>query len=247
MKILIVTVAGISSRFSESLGKTCLKCLYYENIFEESLLYRMLHQNDNFDFYVIVGGFQYEKLERAIQEHFAAYKEKLILLKNSHYMDYGSGYSLYLALKHIKDWEFQEVLFAEGDLYIDSESFQKIYESSANVITRNQEEIWASKAVAYYFDLEEHIHYIYDTAHGALEIPESFLGIFNSGQIWKFIDAEHLRKTFSSSTEKEWQGTNLVFIQNYFGVLSRNDYEIILCNEWINCNTLSDYKKIPAI
>ena len=72
MKILIVTIAGISSRFSESLGYDCLKCLYYENSFEESLLYRMLHQNEHFDLYVLVGGFQYEKLEAAVKKHIYA-------------------------------------------------------------------------------------------------------------------------------------------------------------------------------
>ena len=31
VKALIVTVAGMSSRFSESLGRECLKCIYYPN------------------------------------------------------------------------------------------------------------------------------------------------------------------------------------------------------------------------
>ena len=60
MRVLIVTVAGSSGRFSESLGYPCLKCLYHENGIKESLLYQMLHQDGDFDCYVVVGGFQYE-------------------------------------------------------------------------------------------------------------------------------------------------------------------------------------------
>lgn len=30
MRILLVTVAGLSSRFSQSVGYPCLKCLYHE-------------------------------------------------------------------------------------------------------------------------------------------------------------------------------------------------------------------------
>ncbi|MDE6913302.1 MAG: hypothetical protein K2P35_06360, partial [Lachnospiraceae bacterium] len=95
MKILIVTVAGMSSRFSQSLGHSCLKCLYYENHIEDSLLYTMLHQDRTFDYYVIVGGFMYDDLKAAIEEEFKEFGDKILLVKNEHYADYGSGYSLY--------------------------------------------------------------------------------------------------------------------------------------------------------
>lgn len=244
MKILIVTVAGLSSRFSESLGHACLKCLYHENEIEESLLYRMLHQDGDFDYYIVVGGFRYEDLEAAVEQDFQDLRDKILLVQNQHYADYGSGYSLYLGLKKLLEMDFEEAVFAEGDLYVDRKCFRRIFDSPSNVITCGREEILASKAVAYYFDQNYGIHYIYDTAHGSLEIKEPFLGIFNSGQIWKLADAEHLRKSFESIREKEWQGTNLIFIQRYFETLQRDEYEIITFNQWINCNTVSDYRRI---
>ena len=70
LKILVITVAGMSSRFSESLGYPCLKCLYHEEGIEASLLYRILHQNTKFDRYVIVGGFMYEELEKTVSHYF---------------------------------------------------------------------------------------------------------------------------------------------------------------------------------
>ncbi|MCI8464449.1 MAG: licC domain protein [Lachnospiraceae bacterium] len=244
MKILIVTVAGLSSRFRESLGRPCLKCLYQEGGTEKSLLYRMLHQDGTFDFYVIVGGFQYEELKKTIARDFQEFGDKILLVRNEHYADYGSGYSLYLGLKRILDMDLEEVIFAEGDLYVDRESFRKIYDSRANVITCNREAILADQSVAFYFDQAERVHYLYDTGHSTLEIPEPFLGIFNSGQIWKFSDADHLRQAFFRIREKDWQGTNLVLVQEYFGSLERKDYEIVCLNEWVNCNTVSDYRKI---
>lgn len=245
-KILIITVAGLSSRFSESLGYPCLKCLYHENGIEESLLYRMLHLTEHFDYYIVVGGFMYDELESVLENYFKELRSKILLIRNEHYADYGSGYSLYLALEKIQRMDHGEVVFAEGDLYVDAESFRRICDSSANVITCSREEILASKAVAYYFDCSHRIHYIYDTAHGALEIREPFLGIFNSGQIWKFADMEHLRQTFGTISEQDWHGTNLVFIQKYFGELARESYEIVTFEQWINCNTVSDFRRIAG-
>ncbi len=243
MKILIVTVAGLSSRFSESLGRPCLKCLYHENSIEESLLYQMLHQDGAFDYYVIVGGFMYDELKAVIAKDFKEFGDKIILIENEHFADYGSGYSLYLALQNILDKNFDDVIFAEGDLFVDRESFRKIFDCTGNVVTCNTEPILASKAVAFYFDKDYMIHYLYDTSHNILEINEPFQGIFNSGQIWKFADAGRLRNAVSSISKEKWQGTNLVLIQEYFGKLPKDEYDIVTFKEWVNCNTVSDYKK----
>ena len=239
MKILIVTVAGLSARFSQSLGYSCLKCLYYENRPEESLLHRMLCRDSGFDRLVIVGGFLYEELENALKRDFGEFQDKITLVKNDHYADYGSGYSLYLALDKIKDMDFSEAVFAEGDLYVDRDSFRKVCSSPRNVITCSQEPILANKAVAFYFDSGYGIH-------SALEIREPFLGIFNSGQIWKFADPGRLRRITESAGEREKRGTNLELIQRYFGDLSREQYEIVTFKQWINCNTVSDYRMIEA-
>lgn len=245
MKILIITVAGMASRFSESIGYPCLKCLYTEGRIEESLLYIMLNQNRKFDYYVIVGGFMYGELVAAIKENFNEFGEKIILVKNEHYADFGSGYSLYLAFKKITDMniDFDEIVFAEGDLYVDNGSFMHVCENTKNVVTCNTEAILSEKAVAFYFDKDYKIHYIYDTRHSTLEIKEPFRGIFNSGQIWKFADAKHLKQVICSMVETDWEKTNLVLIQNYFGSLAMGEYDMVTFKEWVNCNTVSDYRK----
>ncbi|MEY8392180.1 licC domain protein [Lachnospiraceae bacterium] len=243
MKVLIITAAGVSSRFSESVGYPCLKCLYHENGIEESLLYRMLHLDGGFDRYVVVGGFQYEKLKAAIEDEFQDFRGRLLLVENEHYADYGSGYSLYLGLAAIMGMDVTEVVFAEGDLFVDREGFCRVCDAQKDVVTCNTEAILAEKAVAFYFDKDCGIHYIYDTAHSVFEIKEPFRGIFNSGQVWKFADAKRLRETVRAIPKEDWQKTNLVLIQKYFGNLGKGEYEVVAFQDWVNCNTISDYRK----
>ena len=107
MKILILTVAGMSTRFSESIGEPCLKCVFYRNNIKESLLYRMLHQNVAFDKYVIVGGYMFEQLKITLEKDFTEFQDKIILVRNERYSDFGSGYSLFLGLRAVIDLDFQ--------------------------------------------------------------------------------------------------------------------------------------------
>ncbi len=244
MKVLIITAAGLSGRFSRSVGHPCLKCIYSQDGIQQSLLYQMINQDGEFDYYVVVGGFLYEELKAAAEEISRKLKKKLILVKNDHYEDYGSGYSLYLGLSQIRNMDFDQAVFAEGDLYVDRNSFRKLYDCPGNAVTCSQEAILASKAVAFYFDQNRRIHYIYDTDHQILEVREPFTGIFNSGQIWKFADRLRVRQVMDKISEKAWQGTNLVFIQEYFGGLEKDQYDMVTFRKWINCNTLSDYKSI---
>lgn len=244
MKILIVTVAGMSTRFSQSLGRECVKCLYYKRGFSESLLYRLLHQPVTFDKYIIVGGYRYEELQAAVRREFPAYAEKIVLVNNKSYQTYGSGYSLFCGLMEAMKFPFSEVVFAEGDLYVDAPSFAAVCGCGTDVITCNRDPITADRSVAFYFDLQGKVHYIYDTGHSALEIDEPFLEIRNSGQIWKFANAERLRETVRSMPEESWQATNLVLIQRYFGGMKREQYSVLPFEKWINCNTVEDFDRI---
>lgn len=243
LKVLLVTVAGTSSRFSRSLGKSCLKCIYYSMDITESLLYQMLHQDVMFDRYIIVGGFMYERLETVIEQAFSEFRDRIILVKNRKYAEYGSGYSLYKGLQEVMKLDFREVVFAEGDLFVDKESFQKISRATKDVITCSKEAILAEKAVAFYFDKDYGINYVYDTSHNMLEIKEPFRGIFHSGQIWKFVQPDHLRSIYAGMQEEEWRGTNLIFVQKYFRTLTQKEYDIIQFERWINCNTILDFEK----
>ncbi len=244
---MIITVAGVASRFSQSIGRPCLKCLYYKNDIRESLLYHILCQNREIDKYVIVGGFQFEELERSIRLYFQEFRDRIMLVRNEMYEAYGSGYSLYLGLDAIKDLMYDELVFAEGDLWVDDESFQRVWETHGNVITCNNEAILASKSVAFYYDREYRIHYIFDTTHSLLEIREPFQGIFNSGQIWKFFRRDCVLRAMSELTQEEWQETNLGFIQRYFGCLGREEYQIVNLQKWINCNTKEDFDKVEKL
>ena len=52
-----------------------------------------------------------------------------------------------------------------------------------------------------------------------------------------------MREITVSAGERELKGTNLELIQRYFGDLHKDEYNIVTFETWINCNTVSDYKK----
>ncbi len=244
-RVLLVTVAGMATRFSRSVGRECVKCLYHRGDFSTCLLARLLRQLVPFDRYILVGGYRFGELEETVRREFPDLADRLTLVDNLSYERYGSGWSLYCGLLEACKGAFDELVFAEGDLYLDTPSFSIVCECPADVMTYNREPITADKAVAFYLDLRGHVHYLYDTDHGALRVDEPFTEIRNSGQVWKFADPGRLRALVRETPERDWQGTNLTFVGRYFGGRDRESYRMLPFESWINCNTVSDFDRIP--
>lgn len=243
----IITVAGTSTRFRKSIGKDCLKCIYSEKEKQDTLLMRQLSMCKTFDTIIIVGGYKFSELEAFVNMYLNEYPGKIILVQNEHYEDYGSGYSLILGIQKAEKLGVKTIVFLEGDLFFDSNTFKLIVENKNNIVTVNNDPIEAKKAVAFYINEDGKINYIYDTAHSALSINEPFLGIYNSGQVWKFSDAAKLYELTSGLNQKEIEGTNLILVQKYFGSLKQKEYQVVKFVDWINCNTVEDYRKAEEI
>lgn len=243
MKSLIITVAGMSSRFNKDTEEDVLKCLYYEGTPANSLLSIQVHKCfDLVDEIIVVGGYKYDDLEIFIRQEMKDVNHKIKLVYNDHYCDYGSGYSLLKGIEVVSD-KADEIIFIEGDLFFDTESVKRIITSSKDVISVNNEPILSNKAVALYFDANNYPHYIYDTCHSCLEIKEPFTAIYNSGQMWKFNNPRRVCEICRFLTHEEEQGTNLVIIQKYFGILKLFELDIVRVVSWYNCNTISDYRE----
>lgn len=238
-RALIITVAGTSTRFNQSAGGEWLKCLYYEESNTNCLLYLIVSRAKNYDQIIIVGGYKYSNLVAYVE---SLHDKRIMLVYNEHFIDYGSGYSFYLGLKAV-DVDVDEITFVEGDLYYDTDSFQRMQQSDGSVLCVNHELILSSKAVVLYFDINHRPHYIYDTSHKALQIDEPFEAIYNSGQMWKFSDAELMRDVVAKLFDKEQQGTNLIIIQNYLNRY-QGELEIVPVETWYNCNTITDYRNV---
>jgi len=243
MKYLIITVAGTARRFNKDTKEETLKCLYYEGDYKKSLLWQLFQNCGEYDRYVIVGGYLYEKLQAFVANNMQEYADKIVLVYNEHYDDYGSGYSLYKGLEVVKPGA-ESVTFVEGDLYFDKEVFAHVYNSNRSVLTINHEPILSNKAVALYVSTDMHVHYIYDTNHKSLETKEPFVAIYNSAQMWKFADTGRLLDIVKGMTDAQKQSTNLVLIQLYFGPLSAEEYDVVDFATWFNCNTVADYKLV---
>ena len=243
MKILVITVAGSSTRFSKSIGKDCLKCIYAEGDAEDTLLFRLISMNDSYDRFVIVGGHKFDDLLNFVDASLGAYKDRISMVRNEKYAEYGSGYSLLLGLEEAMEYNPDEITFAEGDLALSKKDLDKILESENDVITYNLRTIRSDESVVFYFDSDNRPKYVYDTNHKLLSIKEPFRSIYNSGQVWKFRDMGKLKKIIDGMDENGWEDTNLIFINSYFSTMVYDDIELIPLTEWINCNTVSDYRR----
>lgn len=243
MKTLIITVAGTATRFNRDTAEPTLKCLYEIGGYKNTLLYQILDKARDYDDYVIVGGYLYDKLQDFIQDHLTEFRDKIKLVFNPEYETLGSGYSLIVGIQAASP-DSEEILFVEGDLYFDIGDFDKVKKSHKAVFTVNHELITAKRAVVVYVNTAGNLRYLYDTNHSYLQIPEPFLAVYNSGQVWKFTDMSKLSNVLNSLTPEQVKGTNLEIIQGYFGDLSTDEYEMVAFNTWHNCNTVKDYKTV---
>ena len=246
MKVLIVTVAGISSRFNRDTSRNVLKCLYYEDSPTHSLLYQIVCKARDFERVILVGGYLYDELVMYAEKYLSNLGPQIELVYSAHYKDYGSGYSLIKGVERVPEVA-DEIIFVEGDLYFDNESFSLVKKSLYDVITVNHEFITSEKAVALYVDEIDKVHYIYDTNHSLLSIPSPIKAIYNSGQIWKFTSLSKLNSVISLLSPKQIQGTNLEIIQAYFDNIPVSDLNFIALNTWFNCNTVADYQKVNSL
>jgi len=238
-RALIITVAGTSTRFNQSVGGEWLKCLYYEGSSTNCLLYQIINRAKDYDQIIIVGGYKYADLVAYVE---SLQDKRITMVYNEHFVDYGSGYSFYLGLKAVNT-NVKEITFVEGDLYYDTESFKKMQNADGSVLCVNHELILSNKAVVLYFDTNHRPHYIYDTSHKALQIDEPFEAIYNSGQMWKFSDSNLMRDVVAKLSDKEQQGTNLIIIQNYLNRY-QGELAIVPVETWYNCNTIIDYRNV---
>ncbi|MBQ8945536.1 MAG: hypothetical protein IJ058_01870 [Lachnospiraceae bacterium] len=250
MKIAVITIAGVSSRFNEGVPEEEKrhKIIYYEGNREDTLLYHLLEKCGSFDHIVLVGGNRYDEVQDYCDKLPGDMKTRIELVYNEHYADLASGYSLYVGLKAIfetyENDSIEEILFVEGDLDIDRDSFDTVVSCKSDVLTYNYEPIYSNKAVVLYRDGTGSYRYAFNSSHGLLRIDEPFSMILNSGQMWKFTDIEKLKVANDIFYSDNKSGTNLCIIQEYIDQQRDDDPRIIGLKRWTNCNTREDYRRI---
>lgn len=244
MKSAVITTAGISSRFNEGVPETekQLKAIYGGG--EQTLLFHLVQRCMFADRVIVVGGYKFDDLKKYLSGLRPEVRDKIVLVYNKHYKTLSSGYSLYIGLMEAFKYRSDEILFVEGDLDVDRNSFDNVIKSKKSVITYNCEPIYANKAVVLYKDGNDRYRYAFNSSHGMLKIEEPFSCILNSGQIWKFIDMEKLKMASDKFFSEEKDGTNLLIIQDYFDRVTEAD--LIGLKRWTNCNTRKDYEQIVS-
>jgi CTP:molybdopterin cytidylyltransferase MocA len=247
MRILIVTAAGSARRFNRDTNIETAKCIFYHDNPRHALLYQLCEKSKTCDKIIIVGGYKYTEVARFIESHMPFLSDKIEMVYNQNYETYGSAYSLVLGIEATEKMSPDEIIFAEGDLYFSAESFDKIIISKKEVVTINMLPICAERSVVFYENTDHRFKYLYDTKHSELYIEEPFAAIYNSAQIWKFIDAEKLFLVTKNLSEKQRSGTNLEIINAYFSKKPAEEIEIVVMHDWVNCNTIRDYYDVIKI
>lgn len=246
MKSLIITAAGLSSRFCRSLGREELKSIYFDDDLGEqaTILYRILSMATDFDSIIVVGGYRFEELGSYVNSTIPDnLQSKLTLVCNDHYSDKGSCFSLCVGIDALPD-DTTSVVFAEGDLCVDLETFESVSSSKRDAVTTTGQPVEADRSVALYFDASNRPRYAYDTEHGCLHIDEPFKCIYDSGQIWRFSDANRLKTVRAGLSEDQCASTNLELIGTYFHDSNRDEIDVFRFVEWTNCNTVNDYRRV---
>lgn len=245
MKVFLTTVAGLSSRFSASLGREVLKCIYYETDPKKTLLFHQLQIAEEYDRLVVVGGYRFTELCEYLEHNIdSSIKQKLLLIHNEDYARYGSGWSFLKGIRAVQCFAPEEILFAEGDLAFGRGDFQKIAQAQGDVITFTQGPIDAHTSVVAYLSADGRPHYLYDVQHRLIQVEEPFISIFNSGQVWKFSDTTLLYTLADELPKLIHQRTNLEIINAYFSKSNRNALSLINFAEWVNCNTIYEFRTV---
>lgn len=243
MKIAIIAVAGVSSRFNDNEIEPVLKGIYTTSDYTKTLLYSILKKCNGYDKVILVGGYQYEKLQQYVDSCRDDFSFEIPLVYNPYYQEYGTGYTLKVGLEHCLQGECSEITLIEGDLFFDEQSFERVKMSEKNVVTYSEKAIHSNKAVIAYVNQNKKIKYVFSSNHDAVQIQEPFWELYNSGQIWKFVNIDRVNKILKESEDSMWQETNLKFIEFYFDTIDEVDREIICIDTWENCNTRLDYVK----
>jgi CTP:molybdopterin cytidylyltransferase MocA len=241
MRVLIITAAGIASRFNRDLDKPVLKCIFFKEKPQYSILYQMFSRISHCDRIIVVGGYKFKQLVKFIETYLSDFSHKTEVIFNPHFEDYGSGYSLYFGIKTAEKINASEIIFVEGDLFFSKADFRKITSAKGDVLAVNKEPIESSKTVLVYEDLSKHMKYLYDIEHKEFFIKESFHSIYNSAQVWKFINLVRLYESNEKITAFQKTTANLEIIGDYFSSIPKDKISIVTMNNWINCNTMKDY------
>lgn len=240
MRAFITTVAGQSTRFNQGCADPVLKCLYHTEKTPECILSRLLRQaaEAGFDRLIIVGGYRYQDLQRTVEEY---HNPSIELVYNPRWQDSGSMYSLYYGVLAAEG--AAEVLFCEGDIITDSESFRRLASAQKDSFAIARDPILADRSVAAYQGSDDRLHYLYDTQHGSLTFPPNIKAVFHSAQAWKIRDTEAFARMNTQLTEEERRGTNLVLLERYFSQFLPGCLDGTVMERWINCNTREDFER----
>jgi choline kinase len=195
-----------------------------------------------FEIIVVVVGYKAESVIDFVSRWFPS--DRIRIVRNSLFSSHGTCESLACAIRSVQSMSLDSLVYIEGDLYFDEPTLAGIAQSNYNVITANTEIIRADTSVIFSIDEHDCLHYAYDVNHRSLSLDTSFKVLGNSGQAWKFASFNKLVEVVEELNARELEGTNLIPITRYFNSIDVSTIRFAVFKEWVNCNTVADYRLI---
>lgn len=256
MKDIVITCAGGSVRFSNS-----VKCLAHKSIYKAKNQVRCLLEwqidtalsSKNVNNIIVVVGFLNNWIEEFIKSSYPN-NERITIINNEKWSTTGSNLSMCLGLLACKNTKADSILCVEGDLY--ASNFKELIEYPSTKgfrsTTNGHSTVVSNVDVLGIISKENKsfkTYFEYSRDHSVFSKIdyEKVVMLFPSGQMWEIatdkIDFDKVSKSAEMFPEK----TNLEVLQ----LFSINSMLIELTpfplKDWINCNTISELLKCRTL
>ena len=254
MKDVVITCAGGSTRFSNSVNCPAHKSIYKADGQTKCLLEWQIDtalSSENVNKIIIVVGFQNTQVEDFIKSKYPN-NERIITVNNEQWNTTGSNLSMCLGLLACKNTKADSILCVEGDLY--ASNFKVLIEcpstSDFRSTTNGHSTIYSNVDVLGIISKTSsgfRTSFEYSTDHSEFKSINFYnaVTIFPSGQMWeiatKKIDFDKVTKCAEMFPSK----TNLEILQHFSS--SKSPMYPFELKDWVNCNTITELLECTAL
>lgn len=254
MKNVVITCAGGSTRFSNSVNAPVHKSIYKAKDQVRCLLEWQIDtalSSKNVNKIIVVVGFQNTQVEDFVKSTYGN-DERIVIVNNELWSTTGSNLSMCLGLLACKNTKADSILCVEGDLYasnfrdlIDTPSTTSFLSTTNghSTIDSNVDVLGIISKTSTGFQTS----FEYSTNHSVFENINFYnaVTLFPSGQMWELATEKINFDIVAKSAEIFPNKTNLEVLQHF----SYSELPMIpfILTDWINCNTITELIKCTAL
>lgn len=254
MKDIVITCAGGSTRFSNSVNAQAHKSIYKADGQVRCLLEWQIDtalSSENVNKIIVVVGFLHTQVEEFIKSKYPN-NDRIVIVDNKQWSSTGSNLSMCLGLLACKDTKAHSILCVEGDLY--ASNFKELIEAKStgsfcattnghSTIDSNVDVLGIVSKTSVGFQTS----FEYSRNHSAFDYIYFYdvVTLFPSGQMWEIATPNIDFDKVAKSAELFPNETNLEILQHFS--FRRSPMAPFELKDWINCNTITELLKCKAL